>query len=416
MRDSRNNRLIDIMPHSENTSRRFWLNRFEITAETGDYIFRDRLQTRERRIHRSSHEGCTGLSDLDQGTFIKGFLKPTYTALPAGIRNAPLSSTDLLFWQFPCRTEAAAFELHAELPEAGISDSAAHCYVGLPWATWIDKLRAHRTLPEATFQIRLLATQLRGLRRLFESLNIQLKVHTVCQHIYWHTILHYCEQLGVTDLWLAHASEGGPRETSTGMHLHPWHLYAVNVADQQRRQGLKVGMDPMNKRYLASFIGTHMTHYITDARLRLRALSATPRFFIQVNEDKWHFEDVVYRHQVLAEPIERTYQIDESVESYNQVLSDSIFSLCPSGAGPNTLRLWESLAIGAIPVLMGPAPRLPTGGEISASDWDRIVLRVSLDEIPFLNEILSRVPLEELRERQQRGMNAYKQVTSRRCF
>lgn len=405
------------MPHPEYLiSRKFWLNRFEIAADANDYIFRDRLQARERRIARPPHVTHAGLSDLDPNTFIRGFLKPTYTAIPGGIRNSPINSTDLLFWQFPCRTEAAAFELHTKLPEAGISNSVAHCYIGLPWATWIDKLRARPSQPEADFQVRLLATQLRGLKQLLDSEKIQLRVHTVCQHIYWHKILQYCEQLGVTDLWLSHAPEGGPLESPSGIHFHPWHLYAVNVEDQSRRQGLRIGVDPTNKRYLASFVGAHMPHYITDARLQLRALSANPRFLIQVNEDKWHFENVVYRHQVLSEPIEGNYHVDESVASYNRVLSDSIFSLCPSGAGPNTLRLWESLAIGAIPVLLGPAPALPTGEGLSAINWERIVLRIPTGDIPLLDDILGRVPLEELRERQQRGMDAYRLVTSRRCF
>jgi len=33
--------------------------------------------------------------------------------------------------------------------------------------------------------------------------------------------------------------------------------------------------------------------------------------------------------------------------------------LCPSGSGPNSIRLWESLAAGAIPVVLADTLELP---------------------------------------------------------
>tara|TARA_B110000879_G_C10909636_1_gene407783 strand:+ start:140 stop:508 length:369 start_codon:yes stop_codon:yes gene_type:complete len=70
-----------------------------------------------------------------------------------------------------------------------------------------------------------------------------------------------------------------------------------------------------------------------------------------VNE--WHFNKVVYEEQVLQKEIE-SHHIDEHHQRtfrYNAILSDTKFSLCPEGAGPNTLRFWESIAVGSIPVI-----------------------------------------------------------------
>jgi hypothetical protein len=39
-------------------------------------------------------------------------------------------------------------------------------------------------------------------------------------------------------------------------------------------------------------------------------------------------------------------------EEFREVLARSVFSLWPSGSGPNTIRLWESLGAGAIPVVL----------------------------------------------------------------
>jgi len=107
------------------------------------------------------------------------------------------------------------------------------------------------------------------------------------------------------------------------------------------------------------------------------------------------------------------------VAEYNRVLSDSMFSLCPAGAGANTLRLWESLAVGAVPVLLGPAssqPELPRGGTLTEVDWDAIVLRVSEEQLENLPQILRQLPMDEVRRRQRLGMKAFASVCEQRCF
>jgi hypothetical protein len=98
-----------------------------------------------------------------------------------------------------------------------------------------------------------------------------------------------------------------------------------------------------------------MPHYINDLRRRLHEhfrIQNHSRILIEL-QDKWHFNDIVYSSQVKGvTPSSREEDlIRMKTERYNAVLSNSVFSLCPSGAGVNTLRLWESLAFGSIPVI-----------------------------------------------------------------
>jgi hypothetical protein len=98
-----------------------------------------------------------------------------------------------------------------------------------------------------------------------------------------------------------------------------------------------------------------MPHYLDDSRIKLfEAAKASNRDDIFVDlGNEWHFNKVVYEEQVLSKEIE-SHHIDEHNQKtfrYNTILSDSVFSLCPFGAGPNTLRLWESIAVGSIPVI-----------------------------------------------------------------
>jgi len=158
-----------------------------------------------------------------------------------------------------------------------------------------------------------------------------------------------------------------------------------------------------------------MPHYLSDVRLRLRALADVPDFVVRLT-DEWHFERVVYQHQIHGQALATDGALDDAVSSYNQLLSDSVFALCPAGAGPNTLRFWEALAVGAIPVLLGVQPMLPSGGSLPNIDWERIVLRVPDEQINDLPQLLRAMPIDERRKRQMLGMQAYEAVKVLCCF
>ncbi len=245
--------------------------------------------------------------------------------------------------------------------------------------------------------------------------------HTVCQHVYWSEAAAFWADCGVTDVWLSHAAESGIRPGTTPPadplpNIHPWPLYAVNVEDPQRRGGLFIGKDPRRKRYLASFIGAHMDHYISESRLRLKQLAKNPSFHIEITGDEWHFHGPTWQHQVEGRPLEDVYKIGDAVERYNEVLSDSVFALCPAGSGRNTIRFWEAMAVGAVPVLLDEPPAFPKGGSLRSIDWNQIVIRLTPADIPDLPLLLRRIPLGVVLQRQQRAMNAYQQVGKMTCY
>lgn len=77
-------------------------------------------------------------------------------------------------------------------------------------------------------------------------------------------------------------------------------------------------------------------------------------------------------------------------EKYNQVLLDSRYSLCPSGSGPNSIRLWESLACGAIPVLLADTLDLP-----EHELWDKAIVRVREADVAAVPALLSQIDAAE---------------------
>lgn len=395
----------------------FWFERFQVSAPAGDsYLFHDRLVPPARQVARSRFTGLSGRA-LQVALFQAGFMHARMPVAGGPVPDRPRDRADILFWQYPCMTEGAAWEQHAGLDEPALLDGTMHVYVGLPWATWIDFARKaawpRGGAAAMAHQLQLMRVRLSGLRGALSELGVDLRVHTVCQHIYWRDMAEAWRRLGITDAWLSHCPPEGRSQSDAGFATHPWALFAVNVRDPARRAGLVEGRDPAAKNMLASFVGAHAPHYLSDTRLRLRALADHPGFTVRVT-DRWHFENVVYAEQIGGQRPDTTGGDD--IASYNALLSDSIFSLCPAGAGANTLRLWESLAVGAVPVLCGPQPALPAGGSLPAIDWDRIVVRVPDEQIGQLPSLLAAMPMSEVRNRQQLGMKAYGQVMAQRCF
>lgn len=347
--------------------------------------------------------------------FQAGFGRSRMSLTTGSVCDKPRDRMDTLFWQYPCLTEGAAWEQHAGLVEPALRDGEMHMYLGLPWATWIDFERKSAWPAGGTAtmaqQLQMTGARLSGLRGALGELGIGLRVHTVCQHIYWCDMEKVWSRLGVTDAWLSHC----PQTTRAypDLTLHPWALFAVNVRDTQRRTNIVENRDPASKGVLASFTGAYSQHYLSDTRLRLRALENEAGFVVRIT-DHWHFERVVYSEQIGGE--QPLADSGDETASYNALLSNSVFSLCPAGAGANTLRLWESLAVGSVPVLCGPQPMLPAGGNLPKINWDDIVIRVPDEQIATLPSLLREMPMAEVRARQQRGLRAYAQVIAQRCF
>ena len=357
---------------------------------------------------RSLAPGTTDPSTPLHAEDLATSIPPTIDRAPIIVRDRPVSPEDCHFWQYPCTTEKQAFDNHQALPGGANIDAAnrvVHAYLGLPWATYIDKRRFPREV------LAYLRPRLMSLRSLAIANGYELALHTVCQQIYWRHLIHQFRDLGITDLHTSHCERSSNQERERcGFRIHSWPLIAPNIENPDRTMGLTIGKPTPERRYLASFIGAHMQHYRSDVRVQL--LEATRRdggsdlLFELV--DEWHFNKIVYTDQVGSRPVRvsDTEQHDARTRRYNEVLSDSVFSLCPEGAGPNTLRIWESLATGAIPVIIADDWLPPTvpGSAVSLTDC---CIFVPSSEIDGVFRRLRDIGPQRVAELQQRCIQAY---------
>lgn len=272
-------------------------------------------------------------------------------------------------WQFPAITEQHAYHRIREI--GGAAPGTA--YVAYPWATLIDKLDVQA--PDAQAHLDSFRVFCLGLPK------ARIKL-TVCQHIKLPAFRYLFGEAGVSHVFWAHTTradlaaagrnaDGGITGAEAGMaaevltdvaagaepdlRLHPFPLYPVQVPqfDPDR-------LARTDRRWLFSFVGmrpnawylTHVRAWIIDL------LGADPRGHV-IARDDWHYKKIVYRHQVLnrapkdADGRPEPGLVDAAASAqFCDVLYDSTFALCPSGTGPNSIRLWEAIMAGSIPVII----------------------------------------------------------------
>jgi hypothetical protein len=250
-------------------------------------------------------------------------------------------------WQRPNATEAFA----AEQLE-GVAG-----YLPFPWATCIDRLRCGVGVPSEPPPLQERFPGAGAIRA------------TVCQHIWALDHLELFTAAGITDLFWSHATTGSLE--INGVRIHPFPLYPVRCATHPP----SVPLLPLaNRSLLYSFQGAYAPGlYLSPVREWILQWPPRPDAQLQ-RRDEWHYEQAVYREQVHGQPANQDRAAQRSAEAtaYANTLQRSVFALCPSGSGPNSIRLWEALGYGAIPVILADRLWLPGDAEL----WQQAALFV----------------------------------------
>ena len=281
-----------------------------------------------------------------------------------------------LFWQYPVITEQTFYN----------QAKGKENYLGFPWATILDR-NYH---PRVIFTI------------LAHHIDVNKDHITCCQHIRFRALIPLFRALGVRILYTPHKVLG--EDYIWGIAIKPCPLYAVNIEDPERNK-IFIGKDFMKleRKYLYSFQGAWDHNYLTNIRQRIFKLKSTNNIFIK-NIGMWHFNELVYstnqNKDNKIKNISTTHNKDK--KDYNKLLLDSRYSLCPSGSGPNSIRLWESLAVGSIPIILSDLLELP-----KHKDWDKAVLRIKEQDVEKLDEILSKIDSVEESNRRENCLKIY---------
>ena len=96
---------------------------------------------------------------------------------------------------------------------------------------------------------------------------------------------------------------------------------------------------------------------------------------------------------------------------YSALLLNSTFSLCPNGTGPNTIRFWESLSYGSIPVLLSNYHKLP-----EFVDWDKVCIIYDDRDITNLYDYLKSISKEDIKTMSENCIKIYNKYFSKVNF
>lgn len=282
-------------------------------------------------------------------------------------------------WQQPNATEAFSAKCLA-----AVDPFHRQRYVAYPWASCIDRIR--RGLP---------SVPLPTISGVHQGITV-----TVCQHIWALEHLDLFLRAGITDLFWSHATRGLLH--IDGVRLHPFPLYPVRCSTHPPPQPL---IPPSQRPLLYSFQGAYAPGlYLTSVRDWLLHLPPRPDAQLDRRQE-WHYEQAVYREQVLGQSADaaRHAQLTAEANAYAATLQRSCFALCPSGSGPNSIRLWEAIGYGAIPVILSDQLMLPGPAQL----WQAAALFVpetqaAVAALPGQLEVLATEP-QRLQAMQEAG-------------
>jgi len=280
-----------------------------------------------------------------------------------------------LFWQYPVITEETFYNQN--------KDELLYC--GIPWATFIDKRISQNEI-------------IKILIPFFTHKNY----YTCCQHISFRLYFRLFKVLGITKVYTPHKIKN--EDDIMGIQILPCPLYAVNIEDSGKNK-IFSNVDFLNLKrdLLYSFMGGFQDNYISNIRKVIFEMTRDEKKSSIIKTGDWHFNKLVYSAK---QSIKKELNIDQrhidNTNKYNKLMLCSDFSLCPSGSGPNSIRFWESLGAGSIPVLLSDTLELPKHGL-----WDKAIIKINESEINTLNDVLESFSTEEVKERRKNCLEIY---------
>ena len=281
-----------------------------------------------------------------------------------------------LFWQYPVITEKTFY----------LQNKEHENFFGFPWATIIDKRY------DLNIIFKLIKPYMRE--------NVQY--YTCCQHISFRKLIPLFKLLNIYTVYTPHKILF--EDKLSDIQLNPCPLYAVNIEDPSRNEVFSK-CEPMNlkRKILYSFQGAyHPSWYLTDIRKRIFEMNHPDNCYVN-HIGNWHFDNVVYNKLQNSEyALNESDSDKERTVKYNRLLLDSRYSLCPSGSGPNSIRFWESLAVGSIPILLADTLELP-----SHELWDKAIVRIPENKLEELQTILDSISEEKEHEMRKNCMILY---------
>ncbi len=283
-----------------------------------------------------------------------------------------------LFWQYPAITEKTFFNQNKNNPN----------FLGLPWATIFDK----------KYSLQVIYNIIKP------YVNPNKIYYTCCQHIIFRCFIPLWKLLNIRTVYASHKVKG--EDVLDGIIIKPCPLYAVNVENTEFNKEF-VGLDLLNveRKVLYNFIGGFQQGYMSEIRPNIFRMQHPENTIIKHTGD-WHFNKLVYDpKQTHKLELNLNEEHINKTKYYNELLIQSRYTLAPSGSGPNSIRFWEALGAGSIPVLLADTLELP-----NHPLWNDAIIFLKESEINSLPEKLNEISHDREKQMRANCLKIYKDL------
>lgn len=191
-------------------------------------------------------------------------------------------------------------------------------------------------------------------------------VVTVCQHVEMLKYQEIFRGIGITDVFWSHAVKDQnyfPADESLKIFSFP--LFPAKAPLHRVHKGFV-------RKYLYSLIELNIKSGVSrgSVKMIMTHLTGKPKSFV-FSHKKCDFTEVIYCAGTRDEVCIDQEAIDQGAPiDIGRILQQSVFTICPAGFSTNSIRLWESIACGAIPVVLSDDFCLPG----SRSLWEEAIV------------------------------------------
>lgn len=99
--------------------------------------------------------------------------------------------------------------------------------------------------------------------------------------------------------------------------------------------------------------------------------------------------------------------------TYTKMISDCHFAICPRGTGVSSVRMFEAMAMGTIPVIIADGYKPPLDNII---DWSKISITIPEKKIKTIQKVLEGLSLEDIDKMRTKMIEVYSTYLSPNNF
>ena len=296
-----------------------------------------------------------------------------------------------LEWENEVLTEFKSYQFIKNLKHTSANYILPLNYIAYPWALLIDYyIIKYKSIYPSFYHF------IKEIGLIDQLSTIKNNCITVVQSYHFKKYLNDFKKIGIKYIFSPHITKNDFLQIfyTHNIVVFPYYIFPSITSKNK-----------LDKDILYNFVGN--TNYSIDRPTSIR------NNIVQLNHpdncyvkklDEWHFNNSIYCNQLnLLKNNDDISNNDISnnklsrEDEYRHIMGSSIFSICPLGIGPNSIRLWESFTYNTIPVSISDDLWFPFYMDVK---WDHLIVNIKEHDYKNILE-LNNIKKEQIADYQE---------------